>query len=49
MEGLDWKTEYKKEPVAYGVFKIQIGATIVDDLVSTDEVQEKIEALEDYV
>jgi len=48
-EGLDWKTEYKKEPVAYGVFKVQIGATITDDLVSTDEIQEKIEAFEDHV
>merc|ERR1712048_841838 len=49
MEGLQWKTEYKKEPVAYGVFKVQIGATVVDDLVSTDLVQEKIEAFEDHV
>ena len=39
-EGLSWKTEYKKEPVAFGVFKLQIGATIVDSLVSTDDVQE---------
>ena len=45
MEGLSWKTEYKKEPVAFGVFKLQIGATIVDSLISTDEVQEKIEEL----
>jgi len=49
MDGLYWKTEYKKEPIAYGVFKIVIGATIEDDKVSTDEVAEKIEALEDHV
>ena len=49
MEGLFWKTEWKKEPVAYGVFKIQIGATVQDDIVSTDEVQERIEAFEDDV
>ena len=36
MDGLSWKTQWKKEPVAYGVFKIQIGATIEDDKVSTD-------------
>ena len=49
MDGLFWKTEYKKEPIAYGVFKIVIGATIEDDKVSTDLVQEKMEALEDMV
>jgi len=49
MDGCWWKTEYKKEPIAYGVFKVVIGATIQDDLCSTDELQEKIEALEDHV
>merc|ERR1712160_105524 len=49
MDGLFWKTEYKKEPIAYGVFKIIIGATIEDDKVSTDDVQEKIEAMEEMV
>merc|ERR1739838_126411 len=49
MDGLFWKTEWKKEPIAYGVFKIIIGATIEDDKVSIDDVQEKIEAMEDLV
>jgi glutathione S-transferase/translation elongation factor EF-1beta len=49
MDGLWWKTEYKKEPIAYGVFKLVIGATIQDDLCSTDLLQEKIEELEDLV
>jgi len=49
MDGLFWKTEWKKEPVAYGVFKIQIGATVEDEKVSTDAVQEAIEAFEDEV
>jgi len=49
MDGLWWKTEWKKEPIAYGVFKIIIGATIEDDKVSTDIVQEKIEEMEDLV
>ena len=49
MDGLFWKTEWKKEPVAYGIFKIQIGATVEDDKVSTDFVQEKIEEFEDEV
>ena len=49
MDGLEWKTEYKKEPIAYGVYKLVIGAVVEDEKVSTDDVQEKIEALEDYV
>jgi translation elongation factor EF-1beta len=36
MDGLAWKTEYKKEPIAYGVFKIVIGAVVEDLKVSTD-------------
>ena len=38
MDGLFWKTEWKKEPVAYGIFKIVIGATVEDEKVSTDTV-----------
>lgn len=49
MDGLFWKTEWKKEPVAYGIFKIVIGATVEDEKVSTDDVQEKIEQFEDDV
>lgn len=36
MDGLFWKTEWKKEPVAYGIYKIVIGATVEDEKVSTD-------------
>ena len=49
MDGLEWKTEYKKEPIAYGVYKLVIGAVVEDEKVSTDDVQEKIEAFEDHV
>lgn len=49
MEGLFWKTEYKKEPIAYGIFKLQVGCVIEDALISTDDLQEKIEAFEDFV
>jgi glutathione S-transferase/translation elongation factor EF-1beta len=45
MDGLSWKTEWKKEPVAYGVFKVQIGAIIEDDKVSADDVSELMEAI----
>ena len=49
MDGLYWKTQYKKEPVAFGIFKLIIGVTVEDEKVSVDELQEKIEALEDKV
>merc|ERR1711918_1332 len=35
-DGLFWKTEYKKEPVAFGIFKLIIGFSIEDDKVSVD-------------
>lgn len=40
MDGLDWKTEFKKEPVAYGVFKIIIGCVVEDEKVSVDDIVE---------
>merc|ERR1719327_386433 len=46
-DGLAWKTEYKKEPVAFGVFKLQIGAVVEDEKVSTDLIAEQIEELTD--
>jgi len=48
-DGIYWKTEYKKEPVAYGIFKLIIGVTVEDEKVSVDGLQEQIEALTDYV
>ena len=40
MDGLYWKTEYKKEPVAFGIFKLIIGVTVEDEKVSVDALQE---------
>lgn len=48
-DGIYWKSEYKKEPVAFGIFKLVIGVTVEDDKVSVDGLQEQIEALEDMV
>lgn len=48
-DGLYWKTEYKKEPVAFGIYKIVIGVTVEDEKVSVDDIQEKIEAIDDMV
>jgi elongation factor 1-beta len=49
MEGCAWKQDCKKEPVAFGVFKLIVGAVIEDDKVSTDDIEEKIEAMDDMV
>ncbi len=49
MDGLFWKTEYKKVPIAFGVEKIVIGCVIEDAKVSADDLQESIEAFEDEV
>ena len=49
-DGLTWKTEYKKEPVAYGIFKLLIGFVIEDDKVSVDnDIIPLLEAWEDQV
>lgn len=49
MDGLFWKTEYKKEPVAYGIFKLIVGFSLEDEKVSVDDIVEKIEAMEEHV
>ena len=48
-DGLFWKTEYKKEPVAFGIFKLIVGFSLEDEKVSVDGVVERIEELEDLV
>ena len=48
-DGIYWKTEYKKEPVAFGIYKLIIGVTVEDEKVSVDGLQEQIEAFEDMV
>lgn len=49
LPGLVWKTEYKKAEVAYGIEKLQIGCVVEDEITSTDELQEMMEAFEDEV
>ena len=44
MDGVTWGKDYKLVPVAYGIKKLVVVCTILDDLVSTDDLQEKIEA-----
>jgi elongation factor 1-beta len=49
IEGCNWKQDCKKEPVAFGVFKLIVGAVIEDDKVSTDDIEEQIEGMDDMV
>jgi len=48
IEGLTWGPS-KLVPVAYGVKKLQISSVVLDDKVSTDDVEEEIMKNEDLV
>jgi len=48
LDGLAWG-QSKLVPVGFGIKKLQIVAVVIDDLVSTDDLEELIMALEDYV
>ena len=48
-DGLFWKTEYKKEPVAFGIYKLIVGFSCEDEKVSVDDIVEKIEDLQELV
>jgi elongation factor 1-beta len=45
IEGLEWASASKRVPVAYGLQKLQMGCVIIDDLVATDDIMEKIECI----
>lgn len=44
-----WKTEYKKEPVAFGIYKLIVGFSCEDEKISVDDIVEKIEAFDEFV
>jgi len=48
MDGLLWGAS-KLVPLAYGIKKLQISTVVEDEKVSIDDLQEKIEAFEDFV
>eukprot|EP01117_Protostelium_nocturnum_P019394 TRINITY_DN83_c0_g2_i1.p1 TRINITY_DN83_c0_g2~~TRINITY_DN83_c0_g2_i1.p1 ORF type:complete len:226 (+),score=92.30 TRINITY_DN83_c0_g2_i1:51-680(+) len=48
LDGLEWKAS-KLTAIGYGIKKLQISCHIEDEKVSVDDIQEKIEAFEDYV
>ncbi|KAF7457090.1 EF-1 guanine nucleotide exchange domain-containing protein [Cryptosporidium felis] len=45
IEGVEFSEGEKKVPVAFGLFKLQMGATIIDDLVNTQDIVDSIETL----
>jgi elongation factor 1-beta len=47
--GLTWGQTFKLEPVAFGIMKLVMTATIVDSEVLVDDITENIEALEQWV
>ncbi|KAJ1961624.1 hypothetical protein GGI12_003141 [Dipsacomyces acuminosporus] len=49
MDGLVWAQKGQLIPIAFGVKKLQINATVEDAKVSTDDLAEKIQEFEDHV
>jgi len=45
IEGVEWSKASKKLPIAFGLMKLQIGCTIIDDLVNTDNIVDQIECV----
>ncbi|GIX65448.1 EF-1 guanine nucleotide exchange domain-containing protein [Babesia caballi] len=45
IEGVTWGAASAKIPLAYGIQKLQVSCTILDDLVNTNEITELIEEL----
>ena len=48
-EGLAWGQTFKLEPVAFGIKKLILTASIVDSMVLMDDITDNIEAIEEYV
>ena len=48
LEGLTWGAS-KLVPVGYGISKLQVNIVVVDDQVSVDDLQARIEEDEDHV
>nr|AET50831.1 hypothetical protein [Eimeria tenella] len=45
LEGLTWGESVKKVPVAFGLYKLQVCCSILDEVVNTSDILEAIEAL----
>mmetsp|Transcript_87241 Transcript_87241/g.121049 ORF Transcript_87241/g.121049 Transcript_87241/m.121049 type:complete len:218 (+) Transcript_87241:65-718(+) len=49
IDGLMWRTEYRLVEIAFGMKKLQVGCTVEDDKVLTDDIFDKILEWEDEV
>ena len=49
IDGLVWRTEYEKVPIAFGMNKLRVGCTVEDDKVLTDDIFDKILEWEDEI
>ena len=49
MPGLAWGQAAKRVPIGYGLHKLQMLAIVTDDEASVDDLQERIEALDELV
>lgn len=49
MDGLVWKQDNKKEPIAYGVYKLVVGCVIEDEKICVDDLVDKMMEFEDEV
>merc|ERR1711906_49384 len=49
MEGLVWGEKHQFAEIGYGIKKLQVQATVVDDLVGVDDLVERIQDNEDLV
>merc|ERR1712194_519177 len=49
MEGLIWGEKHNFAEIGYGIKKLQVQCTVVDDLVGVDDLRERIEDNEDLV
>eukprot|EP00922_Rhytidocystis_sp_ex-Travisia-forbesii_P002568 GHVS01003810.1.p1 GENE.GHVS01003810.1~~GHVS01003810.1.p1 ORF type:complete len:214 (+),score=63.96 GHVS01003810.1:92-643(+) len=45
INGVSWGEASKKVPVAFGLYKLQVSCTIIDDLVNTEDITDAIEGL----
>lgn len=49
IQNLNFSHLAKLVPLAYGIKKLQISCVVEDEKVSVDELQEKLQEIEDYV
>lgn len=49
IDGLVWKQDNKKEPIAYGVEKLIVGCVVEDDKVGIDDLIDKIMEFDEEV